>query len=187
MRFVLSSSFSNAFLGALAVFSFLSVGSSVVWAAVIAWGCFFHTGGDINALPRTIVGNCLGICAAWVAGLILTQNPAWIPGPLWGGTMVGLVTFVMVFIGHQLSIHLKLTIAVVPAAFYGAAATFALMVQTPGKLSPDVLLSASFANPAVALPFVMALGALLGFATAKMTSALATSRSAQPAPGNATV
>ncbi len=186
LRLQLSSSFSNAFLGGLAVFSFLWLGSSVVWAAVIAWGCFFHTGGEARTMSRGIIGNLLGILAGWTAGLILTQNPAVIPGPVWGGVMVGLVTFVMVFIGHQLAVYFKLTIAVVPAAFYGAAATFAYMVQTPGKLTPDNLLSASFGNPLVCLPIAMVIGSFLGLATAKMTGALAAGGASEAEPGKAT-
>ena len=185
LRLQLSSSFSNAFLGGLAVFSFLSFGSSIVWAAVIAWGCFFHTGGEARTMSRGIVGNLLGILAGWTAGLILTQNPAVIPGPIWGGLMVGLVTFAMVFIGHQLAVYLKLTIAVVPSAFYGAAATFAYMVQTPGKLTLDTLLSVSFGNPIVCLPIAMVIGALLGLATARMTAALAASGAPETEPGKA--
>jgi hypothetical protein len=88
----------------------------------------------------------------------------------------------MVFIAHQLAVHMKLTTLVVPASFYGAAATFALMVQTPGRL--DLLLSASLENPLIAMPISMIIGALLGFATAKMTTALAAPTPRTKAVGN---
>jgi hypothetical protein len=84
----------------------------------------------------------------------------------------------MVFIGHQLAVHLKLTTLVIPASFYGAAATFALMVQTPGRLTEQALLSASLGHPLLIMPVAMFVGAMLGFATAKMTAALATARPA---------
>jgi hypothetical protein len=74
MRLMLSSSFSNAFLGGLATFAFLGLGSNLVWAAVIAWGCFFHTGGDTRALAITITGNILGILTAWTVGVALPHN-----------------------------------------------------------------------------------------------------------------
>ena len=57
MRLVLASSFSNAFLGGLATWAFLTQGDFLVWAAVIAWGCFFHAGGDSNALRITKIGR----------------------------------------------------------------------------------------------------------------------------------
>jgi len=173
MKMILSSSFSNSFLGGLATWAFLSGGGLLVWAAVIAWGCFFHTGGNQNALRITIAGNCLGIGAAWVAGLLLTVNPVAVAPPVWAGLVIFVVVFVMVFIGHQMGVHLKMTILVVPASFYGAAATFAYMIQTPGKLSTQVLLSVGVENPLIVMPISMAIGAFLGFATAWMTTTLA--------------
>jgi hypothetical protein len=174
MRMMLSSSFSNAFLGGLAVWAFLSVGGVLVWAAVIAWGCFFHCGGDNSAVRIAVVGNFLGILTAWTAGIFLTLNPVSVPPPVWAGVVVGLLTFVMVFIGHQLAVRLGLTIRVVPASFYGAAATFAYLVQTPDRLTTKALFSLSFDNALIALPISMLIGALLGLATAKMTDALGT-------------
>jgi hypothetical protein len=174
MRMMLSSSFSNAFLGGLAVWAFLSMGGVLVWAAIIAWGCFFHAGGDANALRITIPGNLLGIFTAWTAGIILTLNPASVPAPAWAGLVVGLLTFIMVFIGHQLAVRYGLTIRVVPASFYGAASTFAYLVQTPDRLTTKALFSLSFDNALIALPISMIIGAFLGFATAWMTQALGT-------------
>jgi len=172
MRLMLSSSFSNAFLGGLATFAFLGLGSSLVWAAVIAWGCFFHTGGNSRALAITIIGNILGILTAWIIGLAVVHNPG-IPDSVWAGLLVFVFVMIMVFIAHQLAVHMNFTTLVVPATFYGAAATFALMVQTPGRLTQQVLLSASLENPLIAMPISMIIGALLGFTTAKMTTALA--------------
>jgi hypothetical protein len=172
MRLMLSSSFSNAFLGGLATFVYLALGSSLVWAAVIAWGCFFHTGGNSRALAITIPGNILGILTAWTVGVAFNHNPG-IPNSVWAGLLVFVLVMIMVFVAHQLAVHMKLTTLVVPATFYGAAATFALMVQTPGRMTQQALLSASLENPLIAMPISMIIGALLGFATAKMTTALA--------------
>ena len=101
---------------------------------------------------------------------------------MWAGLVVGLLTFVMVFIGHQLAVRLGLTVRVVPASFYGAAATFAYLVQTPGRLDTKALFSLSFDNALIALPISMFIGALLGYATGKMTDALGTP-SARPGVG----
>jgi hypothetical protein len=170
---MLSSSFSNAFLGGVATFAFLSAGSSLVWAAVIAWGCFFHTGGTTRALAITIPGNLLGILTAWTAGGLLINNPAAIPGPVWAGLVIFVLVLIMVFIGHQIAVHLQLTTLVIPASFYGAAATFAYMIQTPGRLTTPTLYSASFVNPLIVMSIAMVIGAFLGLATATMTVALA--------------
>ena len=80
----------------------------------------------------------------------------------------------MVFVGHQLAVRLGLTVRVVPASFYGAASTFAYLVQTPGRLTTKALFSLSFDNALIALPISMMIGALLGLATALMTDALGT-------------
>lgn len=104
--------------------------------------------------------------------MVLNHNPGF-SDALWAGLLVFVLVIIMVFIAFQLAVHLKLPILIVPATFYGAAATFALMVQTPGQLTQQVLLSARLENPLVAMPIAMIIGALLGFATAKMTMALA--------------
>jgi hypothetical protein len=89
------------------------------------------------------------------------------------GLVVFGVVFATVFIGHQMGVHRKLTTLVVPASFYGAAATFAYMIQTPAKLSTQVLLSANLENPLIIVAISMVIGASLGLATARMTAALA--------------
>ena len=56
----LALSLSIGVLGAIWAFiAFVDPLSSflLVWAGFIAWGCFFHTGGDNKALVKTIVGN----------------------------------------------------------------------------------------------------------------------------------
>lgn len=174
MRLVLASSFSNAFLGGLATWAFLTQGDFLVWAAVIAWGCFFHTGGTPRSVITTVAGNCWGCVSAWTAGLLFSVGPAAVPAPVWAGLVIFAVVMVMVFVGHQMAIHWNMTIVVVPACFYGAAATFAYMVQTPGRIAPDVLLGATVANPLVVIPISMIVGALLGLATARMTEFLGT-------------
>lgn len=173
MRTMAASSFSNALLGGIATWAFLSVGSILVWAAVIAWGCFFHTGGDARALRITIVGNALGVFAAWIAGHLLIANPASIPAPLWAGLAVFIVVICMVFIGHLMAVYFAFTTLVIPASFYGAASTFAFLVQTPNKLNSPMLLSLSLDNALIVLPISMVIGAFLGLGTAKMTNALA--------------
>ena len=173
LRTMLASSFSNALLGGIATWAFLSAGSSLVWAAVVGWGCFFHTGGDNRAVRITIVGNALGVLTAWIAGHLLISNPASIPAPLWAGLVIFAVVICMVFIGHLMAIYFGFTTLVIPASFYGAASTFAFLIQTPNKLNSPALLSLSLDNALIVLPISMVIGAFLGLATAKMTNALA--------------
>jgi Protein of unknown function (DUF1097) len=182
MRMCLSSAFSNSVLGGLAAWIFLSGSGLLLWAAAIAWGCFFHTGGNTNAVRITVAGTCLGIVSGWTAGLLLLVNPIGVTEPVWAGLVVFGVVFVMVFVGFQMGEYLKLSILVVPASFYGIAATFAYMTQVPKILSHEALLSVSIQNPLIVMPISMVIGAFLGLATAKMTHALAASPTAVPNP-----
>jgi hypothetical protein len=181
MRMILASTFSNAFLGGLAVFAFMTQGQFLVWAAVIAWGCFFHVGGSASTMKIGLIGNIWGIICAWVAGIAITHGPVGVALPIWAGLIVFLTVNVMVFVGHQMAIHWKLGIPVVPSCFYGAAATFAYMTQTPGIMTPGVLMSATTSNPVVVLPVSMLIGSILGLLTSWMTEALGTSRATAPA------
>ena len=53
------------------VWAFLSLNPlasvAIVWVGFIAWGCYFHTGGDNAALQKTIAGMIFG---AVMAGLL---------------------------------------------------------------------------------------------------------------------
>src|SRR5262245_32123346 len=68
-------SLSIAVLGAIWAYLALGplAGFVLVWAGFIAWGCFFHTGGDQKALIKTICGNIWGVFVAWIALLIIVN------------------------------------------------------------------------------------------------------------------
>ena len=167
MRMMLSSSFSNAFLGGLAVWAFLCVGGILVWAAVIAWGCFFHAGGDSNAVRITIIGTFLGILTAWTAGIFLTLNPAGISAPVLGRAGGRAPDLRDGFHRAPACRPARADGPCGPGEFLGAAATFAYLVQTPGRLDTKALFAFSFDNALIALPISMLIGAFLGYATAR--------------------
>jgi hypothetical protein len=108
------------------VWAFLALGplagSALVWAGFIAWGCYFHTGGDGAALQKTIVGMIYGAVVAGVA----------------------LALFLVIVAGVNL-------LSVVPANVYGYAATagYALststanLTTTPDLTNPVLLVALS--------------------------------------------
>ena len=57
-------------LGAIATWLFLGPlgGMLAIWAAFIAWGCYYHSGGKESALQSTIVCTAAG---AIIAGITL--------------------------------------------------------------------------------------------------------------------
>ena len=118
-------SISIGLLGGIATFIYLKLGLAI-WAGFIAWACFFHCGGDSNALKQTIVGNIFGAICAWVAALIILTVPLGdsLGLPLWAGIVVGITVFIMC-----IAAHIK-ALAVIPASVYGYAATFAYLLLT---------------------------------------------------------
>ena len=140
----------------------------LIWAVFVAWGCFFHAGGDAAALKNTIVGNIFGAVVAWIAALIILKVPlaASLGLPVWAGIVVGITVFV-ICVGASIK-----AFSVIPANVYGYAAVFAYLLQTPDTMTADKLLSASMGNALVIVVLSMVIGALFGIVSAKMGAAL---------------
>ena len=161
-------SLSIGVLGGLAAWAFLSLGGILIWAAFIGWACFFHSGGDNNALRNTIVGNIFGSIGAWIAAVIILAIPLAdkLTLPLWAGIVVGVTVWAICY-----AANIK-ALSSIPANVYGYAATFAFLLQTPDKLSLSTLLSPSLDNAVITVCVSMAIGAVLGLASAKASAAL---------------
>jgi len=192
-------SLSIAVLGAIWAFLALGplAGFVLVWAGFIAWGCFFHTGGDQKALIKTICGNVFGIIVAWIALLIIFKGGVGGMGVVAIAIVVGVTVFFLVIVAKidQLS--------AVPANVYGYAATVAFALQThfaapaiaaPAGATPEVtaaydelakalgaaaasdplanLTSPSAANPLVIMIISMVIGAVFGLVSAKVAGAI---------------
>ena len=162
-------SLSIALLGGIATGLFLFFGGVFIWAAFVAWACFFHTGGDGAALRNTIVGNIFGTLCAWTAAVVILAVPlaAVLGLPVWAGLVVGVSVWVVC-----MAANLK-AFAVIPASFYGYASTFAYLLQTPEKLSLAKLLAPNLENALLVIPVSMTIGALLGFVSGRLGAILA--------------
>jgi len=170
---LLSLSLSIAVLGA--IWAFLALGPLsgfvLVWAGFVAWGCFFHTGGDDKALTKTIAGNIYGIVIAWIALLIIVNVPVASLGTVWPAIVVGVTVFLLVIVA---SIE---PLSVVPANVYGYASTVAYSLHQATDAEAGTgplanLASGSFQNPLVLLIVSMVIGALFGFISAKLAGAM---------------
>jgi hypothetical protein len=167
-------SLSIGILGGIATFVFLKfLTSYLIWAAFIAWGCYFHSGGNSEALKNTIVCNVFGAVVAWVAAVILISVPLGdtLGLPLWAGIVVGATVLVLC-----LAAHMK-ALATIPASVYGYACVFAFLLAGGGaNLTKDSLMSVSpHTNALVAVAVSMVIGALFGMASGKLSAALAKS------------
>jgi len=164
-------SLSIAILGA--VWAYLALGPLsglvLVWAGFIAWGCFFHSGGDDKALVKTIAGTAYGAVVAWIALLIIVSVPMAAP-PVGAAIVVGVTVFFLVIVAsvEQLS--------VVPANVYGYAALVGYSLHhTPAAPATGPLQnlgSASFANPLILLIVSFVLGAIFGYLSGQLAKAL---------------
>jgi len=161
-------SLSIAVLGA--IWAFLALGPLsgfvLVWAGFIAWGCFFHCGGDQKALVKTIAGTAYGAIIAWIALLIISKDLVPALGVVWPAIVVGVTVFFLVIVAsiEQLS--------AVPAQVYGYAATVAYSLHDTAMAPMANLLSPSFANPLVLLIVSFVLGAVFGLLSGKLAGAL---------------
>jgi len=177
-------SLSIAVLGA--VWAFLALGPLsgfvLVWAGFIAWGCFFHTGGDDKALVKTIVGNAYGSLIAWIALLVIVNVPVAGLGAVWPAIVVGVTVFFLVIVA---SID---PLSAVPANVYGYAAVVGYSLHQPsaapasaGQMGTGPLQnlgSASFANPLILLIVSMVIGAIFGYLSGQLAKYLGKSAAA---------
>jgi hypothetical protein len=158
-------SLSIAVLGA--IWTFFAVGPLapylVVWAGFIAWACYFHCGGDTQALIKTIAGNVYGAIVGWLALLVITHVPVPALGAVWPALVVGVFVFCLVIVASvpQLS--------VVPANVYGFAAVVA---YTLSAKATDDLTVGTFANPIILIIVSMIIGALLGYVSGQIAHML---------------
>src|ERR1041385_6380379 len=83
-------SVSIGLLGGIATILYLKLGL-LIWAGFIAWACFFHSGGDTNALQKTILGNAFGACGHLVGAVIIVSIPLddKLSLRVWAGIVVG--------------------------------------------------------------------------------------------------
>jgi len=155
-------------LGAVATFLYLTFGLAI-WAGFIAWACFFHSGGDEKALTRTIAGNLFGAACAWVAAMLILKLPMAdsLGLPLWASIVVGVTVLVMVLASQVPAL------SVIPASVYGYAALFAYLLQTAEAMVVGKLLGFDVrSNPFLVVALSMVLGALFGWASAKLAGTL---------------
>jgi hypothetical protein len=153
-------------LGAVATFLFLQFMSHyLIWAAFIAWACYFHCGGNAEALKKTITCNLFGAVMGWLAGLLLvTVAP---PGAASAAVVVGITVLLLCLAAHLPAL------ATIPASVYGYAAIFAFLLGNAAtNLTKESLTAASPANALIAVGASMIVGALFGHASGILAAKL---------------
>ncbi|MGZ8269995.1 MAG: DUF1097 domain-containing protein [Methylophilus sp.] len=149
------------------VWAFLSLnplaGATLVWVGFIAWGCYFHTGGDTAALQKTIAGMVYGAVIAGVALYLVSSGMLAGLGTLAAPVIIAATVFLLVIVaGNNL-------LSVVPANVYGYAATagYALSTNTAGNAT-----MMNLSNPVLLVIVSTVLGAVFGMASGKLAGAI---------------
>ena len=149
------------------VWAFLSLnplaGATLVWVGFIAWGCYFHTGGDTAALQKTIAGMVYGAVIAGVALYLVSSGMLASLGALAAPVIIAVTVFLLVIVAGNTML------SVVPANVYGYAATagYALSTNTAGNAT-----MVDLSNPVLLVIVSTVLGALFGMASGKLAGAL---------------
>ena len=165
-------SVSIAVLAGLA--TFLAVGPLsgfyLIWAATIAWAAYFFLGADQKALINVIVCGIFGVFMAWIGAYEITNIPAdaMLGFPLLAAVAVCATVLVMCLAANVPQL------ACIPASVLGYSSTFAYLLQTPDKLTQNVLLNISFDNPLLLVSVSIAIGAYFGQASAQFAAQLET-------------
>ncbi|MDZ4141721.1 MAG: DUF1097 domain-containing protein [Methylotenera sp.] len=156
---------SIAVLGGVWAFLALNPLASValVWVGFIAWGCYFHTGGDNAALQKTIAGMIFGAVVAGVALYLVSSGMLGALGVLAAPVIIAVTVFPLVALaGCNL-------LSVVPANVYGYAATagLALTAGTAGNAT-----AMDMSNPVLLVAVSVVLGAVFGMVSGKLAGML---------------
>ena len=165
MSKVTALSVSIALLGGLWAFLALGplAGSVLVWAGFIAWGSFFHAGGDNAALQKTIAGMVYGAVLAGVALYLVGLNPLGLAAPVGPAVYIAATVFFLVIVAN---VGL---LSCVPANVYGYAATAAYALQTANAGS---VTATDLTNPVLLVAVSAVLGAVFGLVSGKLAGAL---------------
>lgn len=149
------------------VWAFLALGPLsgyvLVWAGFIAWGCYFHTGGDDAALQKTIAGMIYGAVIAGIALFLVGLNPIGLPGAVGPAVYIAVTVFLLVIVaGCNL-------LSVVPANVYGYAATagYALSKADAGSVT-----AMDLTNPVLLVALSTVIGAVFGMLSGKLSGML---------------
>lgn len=149
------------------VWAFLALnplaGTAIVWVGFIAWGCYFHTGGDGAALQKTIAGMAFGAVMAAVALALVSGGALGGLGNLAAPVIIAVTVFPLVIVA---GVNL---LSVVPANVYGYAATAGLALSTNTAANATAL---NLTNPALLVIVSVVLGAVFGMVSGKLAGAL---------------
>lgn len=162
-------------IGVLAgVATFLAVGPLsgffFIWAATIAWAAYFLLGANQEAVINNITCGIFGVVMAWLTAILLTEIS---PNTAMGFPFMAAFTVCAAVIVMCLAANIP-KLATIPCSVLGYSSTFAYLLQTPDKLTKDVLLGFSISNPLLVISISIVVGTYFGVASAMLSGKLQT-------------
>ncbi len=164
MKTLIGSAIAGGIIATVAVWAFLEFPGLLVWGAFIGWASFFHSGADAKALKKSIVCSAFGVLMAWAVAMVVATGVTRFSVPIAAALAVIVVTPVII-LASAIDV-----LSIVPATFYGFAAAFAFLAQTPGKFTAAAMTSPGLDNVLLVVPVSMIIGALLGVVHVKLAS-----------------
>ncbi len=161
MHIITALAVSIGLLGAVATYLFLTIGTIQIWIAFIGWASFYHCGGGVDGLRKSVAANLWGVVMAFIALLLITQVNTGLPGPLWPSIVVGITAGILV-LGARIE-----ALSVIPATVYGYASTAGY-----GLLSGAALTTFNLANPLICVAISLVIGGCFGIVSEKFAAML---------------
>ncbi|MFA5985339.1 MAG: DUF1097 domain-containing protein [Methylococcaceae bacterium] len=144
------------------VATFLAIGPAAgvffIWAATIAWAAYFLLGANQEAAINTIINGIFGVFMAWLTAVAITKID---PGISIGAEVATALTVAVAVLILCLAAKLP-QFAVIPVGVLGYSSTFAYLLQTPDKMSQEVLLGNSLGNPLLVISISFIVGSVFG-------------------------
>lgn len=147
----------GSIIASVATWAFLQFPGLLIWGAFIGWASFLHTGGTKQVFASVLTSLYFGSFMAWLFACIVTGNFVSINIPLLAALIVAVMAPIMI-LGSKISFF-----SVTPAVFYGFAASFAYLAQTPLVFDFAMLTSLNKANVVFVVPISLTIGACFGY------------------------
>jgi hypothetical protein len=135
-----------------------AAGVFFIWAATIAWAAYFLLGANQEAALNTIINGIFGVFMAWLTAIALLKiDPKITIGVEIATAMVVGAAVIVLCLSAKLP-----QFAVIPVGVLGYSSTFAYLLQTPDKMTQEVLVGANLNNPLLVISISFIVGAVFG-------------------------
>ncbi|HEY7298659.1 MAG TPA: DUF1097 domain-containing protein [Xanthobacteraceae bacterium] len=155
-----------ALVAAASVLAFSAMPDLFVWAAFIGWASYDHSGATPRAALRSSAALVFGVIMAWAVAITVAAGAMPLSAPMATAVSAGIASFLIVLASA------KRILSIVPATFYGFAATFAYLSLVPGTFTIGALTDLNWKNVLLAMPLSLLIGTGLGIAQGWLAGAL---------------